>query len=372
MLTPSYDPIIGGTEYVVKSLATKLNEIGVQADVITFNMDEKWNPIWKKETIEENGFKVHRIPAFNHFTKVPNPLGLLLNMHVIPKPSFKNMLEEYDILHFHDDADLTLPFFSRSVKKPKIFHCHTLNVTHPHYKSRVLWRSIFKKVSDLYIGGCEPISNLLLDIGISEERIRTLHYAVDTDKYKPDSGIKVDNLVLFAGRPEPRKGLHILLQSLRYLNTSIKLVILGFETNSRYSNQIKGMIDKEKKRGVHEVMYITTVHGDGLIPWYQKAAIFVCPSTIDVFPTINPQALACGTPVVASEVGGIPEIVRDDVTGFIVPPEDPVELARVMERLLEDGDLRRRCGRQGRELVESEFSLDVVAERLCGIYEEMV
>lgn len=375
MLTPSYDPIIGGTEYVVKSLATKLNEIGVQTDVITFNMDEKWNPVWKKEIKEENGFKVYRIPAFNpfKFKKVPNPFGMFLNINVIPKPGFKNMLEEYDILHFHDDADLTLPFFSYFVKKPKLFHCHSLNVTHHNYKSKtmILGKHIFKRISDLYVCGCKSVSDLLLDIGISEERIRMIRYAVDTDKYKPDKDTNVDNLILFASRIEPSKGLHILLQSLQYLNIPIQLAILGIETKSSYSNQIKEMIDKEKKKGVHEIMYTTTVHGDGLISWYQKASIFVCPSTIDVFPTINPQALACGTPIVASKVGGIPEIVQNEVTGLLVPPGNPVELARAMERLLEEGDLRRKCGRQGRALIEREFSLDMVAKRLCGIYEEM-
>ena len=97
MLTPSYDPTIGGTETVVKNLAINLNKTGVKTDVMTFNMDKKWEPRWKWEIKEEHGFKVFRIPAFNLFGKIPNPMGFFFKVNVIPNPSFRKIIKAYDI-----------------------------------------------------------------------------------------------------------------------------------------------------------------------------------------------------------------------------------------------------------------------------------
>ena len=150
MLTPSYDPIIGGTETVVKNLATNLNKIGVHTDVMTFNMDKKWEPRWKWEVKEENGFKVYRIPAFNLFRKIPNPTGFFFKINVIPSPGFRRILKDYDILHFHDGVDLTFPLFSWFVRKPKVFHCHTLQETFNTYKRNIICKTVFRKSSEVY------------------------------------------------------------------------------------------------------------------------------------------------------------------------------------------------------------------------------
>ena len=185
MFTPSYDPIIGGTETVVKNLAIHLNKIGVETDVMTFNMDKKWEPRWKWEVIEEEGFKVYRIPAFNPFTRIPNVMGHFFKINVIPNPSFRNIIKGYDILHFHDDVDLTFPLFSYFVKKPKLFSCHTLDATFNNYKKSFL-RYVFQNVADVYISGCKSTAALLTKLGISDYKIRVLYYGVDTDKYIPD------------------------------------------------------------------------------------------------------------------------------------------------------------------------------------------
>ena len=375
MLTPSYDPIIGGTETVVKNLVINLNMVGVETDVMTFNMNKKWAPKWKWEIREEKGVKIYRIPAFNPFTRIPripNPMGYVFKINVIPNPSFRKVIKDYDILHFHDDVDLTFPLFSYFVKKPKLFSCHTLDVTFNKYKKSFL-KYVFRNVADVYISGCKSTAVLLTKLRIPDNKIRVLYYGVDTDKYIPDMKSKEENLVLCASRIEPRKGLHILLKSLQYIQTPIHIAILGVENKSNYFNEIKKMVDVENKRGKHKITFLLTVSGDKLIPWYQKASIFVSPHTYNpVFPVVNPEALACGTPIVGTNVGGIPEIVIDEVTGLLVPPDDPVELASAIQRLLEDKDLRDRCEKQGRMLVEQSFSWTAIAKKLCGIYEEIL
>ena len=372
MLTPSYDPIIGGTETVVKNLAINLNKIGVETDVMTFNMDKKWEPKWKWDVKKDNGFKVYKIPAFNPFTKIPNPTGFFFKINVIPNPSFREILEEYDILHFHDDVDLTFPLFSYFVKKPKVFHCHTLNDTHKNYKKNILSKTILKKVSDLYLCVSESTSNLLLDLNLPKTKVRTLYNGVDTEKFRPDREEKVDNLILFVARISKRKGLHILLKSLFYLKIPIGLKIVGPDSTSEYSDEIKEMIETVNREGIHKVTYLGFLDEDNLIKLYQKASLFICPSILDIFPTVNPQALACGTPIVGTNVGGIPEIVKDGVNGILVPPNDPVRLAEAIQQLLEDKELRTRYGENGRKIVEQCFSWEYLAKELTGSYNDAI
>ena len=171
MLTPSYGPIIGGTETVVKNLAINLNKIGIETDVMTFNMDKKWEPRWKWDIREEDGFKVYRIPAFNPFKKIPTPIGLFFKINVIPNPSFWKIIKEYDILHFHDDVDLTFPLFSYFVKKPKVFHCHTLQETFSTYKRNIICKRVFRASSEAYLTVSSNTEKLAKQLGVNGVKI---------------------------------------------------------------------------------------------------------------------------------------------------------------------------------------------------------
>ncbi len=102
----------------------------------------------------------------------------------------------------------------------------------------------------------------------------------------------------------------------------------------------------------------------------QHAHAFLHPSLSEGLPNVVLEAMACGTPVVATDVGGTREAVTDGVEGFLVPPRDPHATAAVLERLWLDPDLRRRMGEAGRARVEAEFTLDAALDRWVAFYEE--
>lgn len=368
MLSPSYEPILGGTETVVKNLAINLNKIGVETDVMTFNMDRKWEPKWSWE-VRKGEFRIYRIPAFNPFRKTPNPMGYFFRFHVIPTPSFSKIAKEYDILHFHDDVDLTFPSISYFVRKPKVFHCHTLRITFNFYKKNVLCRKIFLRSSDVYLAVSKSVEKLARELGCKD--VKVLPNGVDTDKFV-FSQDKEDNLILFVGRFERRKGIHVLLNSLNYLETSVNLVMIGPSSNDEYSKEILSQIEKENRRGKHRVEYLGSVYLNDLVKYYQKSSIFVCPSLSEPFGIVNVEAMSCGTPVIASNIEGIRDIVEDGRNGILVPPNDPIKLAEAIEYLLENEDIRIRLGREGRKKVEREFSWNIIVKRLYKIYEEMI
>lgn len=105
---------------------------------------------------------------------------------------------------------------------------------------------------------------------------------------------------------------------------------------------------------------------------YSAADVFVCPSRQDNLPNTVLEALACGTPVAAFSVGGIPDMVEHGRNGYLAAPGDTANLAAGLASLLRDADLRRRLGQAGREKVEREFSAPVIARRHIALYEDIL
>jgi alpha-maltose-1-phosphate synthase len=105
---------------------------------------------------------------------------------------------------------------------------------------------------------------------------------------------------------------------------------------------------------------------------YSQAAVFCCPSVYEPFGLINLEAMACETPVVASGVGGILEVVEDGKTGLLVPPAQPAALAQALTRVLGNPGLARDMGRAGRRRVEEKFSWASVAERTEQVYADAI
>jgi glycosyltransferase involved in cell wall biosynthesis len=101
-----------------------------------------------------------------------------------------------------------------------------------------------------------------------------------------------------------------------------------------------------------------------------RAAVVVCPSHREGYGVVARQALAYGRPVVASAVGGLPEVVVDGATGLLVPPRDPPALRKALERLLADEALRKRLGDAGRRLAEERLGQDAAAAALVAAYED--
>jgi glycosyltransferase involved in cell wall biosynthesis len=366
MVTPGFYPIMGGTETVVRNLSVGLNRVGVHVDVMTFNMDRKWNPKWKGKIEEIDGMIVFKVPALNWFPIEHSP-RITMGVNLIPG-RFTNILRNYDIVHFHEDV--SFPLFSFLVRKHKIFHVHGFDVN--FYKRYHLSRVILKHVADLYISLSHHMEKDLVELGIAKDKIKCLPNGINAKIFCPGRG-KEDNLLLFVGRIEPRKGLHVLLESLRYLKSTVHLVIVGPPGWSpEYYQDILRLIKKENQKGKHKIEYLGIIDESSKIKLCQKASIIILPSFGEGLPVVILEALSCETPVIATPVGGVPEVIRDGENGILVPLNNPPKLAKAIQYLLDNKDTRIRLGREGRKSIEVNFSLDVVVNKLCQIYRNLL
>lgn len=366
MVTPGFYPIMGGTETMVRNLSVELYKIGLRTDVMTFNMDKKWNPKWRRKIEKIDGIKVFKIAGIK---LLPSSYRINMGISLVPG-KFLDILKLYDIIHYHE-ADLSFPTFSFFVKKPKVFHLHGINSD--FIRRYHLYRVIFKHVTDYYIAITKEMKNSLIKLGISKSRILQLPNAVDVRLFHPNKNKKEDDLLLYLGRITPVKGLHILLKSLRYLQKSVRLKIVGpADKNSEYYRYILKLIEKENQKGKHKVEYLGVIPTEEVIKLYQSAAIFVLPSFWEAFPMVILEALACETPVITTPVGGIPEVIQNFKNGILVPLNDPTKLAKATNYLLKNKDIRIKMGQCGREQVVNNFSISAIAKRLYNIYTKII
>lgn len=365
MVTPCYHPVKGGTETVVRNLSIVLNKTGIHTDVMTFNMGRKWNPKWRGKIEKIDGITVFKIPALNWLPIEHSP-RVTSGINLIPG-RFTHLLKSYDIIHFHED--LSFPFFSFLIKKPKLFHIHGITW---ELKRFHLSRAILNHTADFHIAISRQIEKHLVELGIAKDKIIYLPNAVNTKLFSPIRK-KENNLLLFVGRITFGKGLHILLESLHHLEKPVHLVIIGpADWSHKYYQDMLKLMEMENRKGIHQITYLGALDQTDVVKWYQKASIFILPSFGEAFPVVILEALSCETPVIATRVGGVPEVVRNHENGVLVPSNDSISLAKAIHFLLENKEIRAKYGREGRKCVVKFYSLEVVVEKLRRIYEQLI
>lgn len=373
LVTPSYGPIVGGTESFVQKLAIELNASGVSADVMTLNMNEKWNPFFWQEVNETDRFKVFKIPALNPFRFLRiHPVDWVTGTKVIPKPNFVTMFKRYDIIHFCDEGDLSLPLFSIFYRKPRIMHCLT-PIAFESIRKNFFQRRIFRKIADFYILSSQTQVRFFTGIGVPLCKLSTFPSScgVDTVTFKPNNTKKLDDLILFVGRLQRIKGAHILLKALSYVKIPTQVVIIGpaDKNDPEYAERITQMSHSINEKGFHKVKLLGGLKENEIVPWYQRATILARPDLEGVSGGLTSlEALACGTPV----VGTGNDVVKNGVNGILVPPRNCEKLANAIQTLLEDKSLREQYGKEGRSIIELQFSFNSLVERLTDIYEELL
>jgi len=219
-------------------------------------------------------------------------------------------------------------------------------------------------------------------------RVHVVHNGVDTDFYHPvderdvleQMGIDPDRpLVVFLGRVTRQKGVPHLLRAARRFDDAAQLVLLASSPDTpELAAETRAAVDhlQASRRGVTWVADM--VPREHIRQLLSHATAFVCPSIYEPLGIVNLEAMACETAVVASDVGGIPEVVADGETGLLVAYDslDPEEfergLADAVNELVTDPERARAMGRAGRARVLREFAWDAVAGRTLDIYESVV
>jgi starch synthase len=221
---------------------------------------------------------------------------------------------------------------------------------------------------------------------LNPDRVHVVRNGIDTTLYQPDPatdalhlhGVDPDRpYVLFVGRITRQKGVPHLVRAARTLSPGTQLVLCAGEADTPELDKEFRDLVAELRASRDGVFWIPEMlPRDQVIQLLTHAAVFACPSVYEPLGIVNLEAMACGTAVVASDVGGIPEVVEDGVTGLLAhydeadPAAFEAELARHLNELLDDPARAAAMGRAGRERAVREFGWDAIARRTVQIYEK--
>ena len=233
--------------------------------------------------------------------------------------------------------------------------------------------------------------------GVDPQRVRVIHNGIDPGEYRPrldPEGLRalgVDPevpIVLFVGRITRQKGILHLVRAIRHLRPGVQVVLCaGAPDTPEIGAEMAALVDDVKRDAPVPVVWIPEMlPKDRIISLYSHAAVFVCPSVYEPFGIINLEAMACEIPVVASAVGGIPEIVIPGETGVLVPiqaegggsvePRDPEAfshaLASAVNELMAAPERRAAMGKAARARVLAHFSWRAIATQTLAFYRELL
>jgi starch synthase len=216
---------------------------------------------------------------------------------------------------------------------------------------------------------------------ISPERTRVIYNGIDTSEYAPDGDTGVLSVhgidpgrpyVVFVGRITRQKGVPVLLRAAAMLDPAAQLVLCaGAADTPELRDEVTSLVSglQASRTGVFWIPQMLPKRD--IIRLLSHATAFACPSVYEPLGIVNLEAMACGTAVVASRVGGIPEVVSDGVTGLLVPPDDPAALGEALNALLRDPARALMMGAAGRARAVGEFSWDTVAAQIAALYAEL-
>lgn len=311
-----------------------------------------------------------------------------------------------DLVHCHTwYSHLGGILVSKSYGIPLVITTHSLEPLRPWKREQIglgyeatCWvEKVAMEMADCIIAVSEGMkADVLQHFQVDPARIKVIYNGIDTDEYRPVTtrecfkkyGVDPDvPYVLFVGRITRQKGIIHLVRAIQHLKKNIQVVLCaGAPDTEELAQEIRGGVEAVQARRPHVVWIQEMVSKPVAVELYANAAVFCCPSIYEPFGIINLEAMACGTPVVASAVGGIREVVVHGKTGLQVPldqyqespfePRDPErfarDLAEAINQLMTDEALRKKMGRAARQRAIETFSWASIAREVASLYQDLL
>jgi D-inositol-3-phosphate glycosyltransferase len=381
----------GGMNVYVRELARELGRMRVTADIYTRSQ----NPAIPRVVPITDGVRVVHLPAGPPAPMPREEVYEHLDEFVDGVEAFRVDHDvDYDLVHAHYWLSGTAGLALRDrwgVPLVQMFHTlgrlkndATRNGAEREPDLRIAEETRIVGAADRVVAATVvERAHLVRHYGADAARIAVIPCGVDTELFAPGEqvaaraalGLDDRPRLLYVGRLAPIKGLETLLDGMARLHAAgsrAHLCIVGGDADEPLDGHEGELRVRLRRLGLGDaVTFVGAQPQERLRTWYVAADATVLPSYYESFGMVALEAMACGSPVVASRVGGLQTTVRDRVTGVLVPDHDPAALADALARVLDDADLRWRLGREGVRWA-AQHRWPCVAEAVCREYAALV
>lgn len=389
----------GGMNVYVRELTRQLGKMGIHVDVFTRSQDDH-----VPHVLHELGYgnRVVHVPAGPEHPVSKQEMAKYIPEFVEGVKAFaREKCVEYDLIHSHYwMSGLAAAALSDHWAGAPILHMfHTLG----EMKNRIA-RSDEEREGEYRLNGERRVlgrANRIVAATLAEAtQLRFLYkadqsklviippgvdvchfYPIPSDEAKAFIGLIPEaQMILFVGRIEPLKGVDTLIQAMACLELKetrgpVHLAIIGGDPSASPEQMTAEMARLQKMcddLGLDQsVVFLGKREQDKLPYYYSAAEVVVMPSHYESFGMVALEAMACGTPVIASEVGGLAYLVRDGETGFTIPAEEPDTLCEKLSWLLNDEALHQKMSGQAAEYAQ-DYAWEKIATQIVDVYKELV
>ena len=345
---------LGGIEIATYHLAKQLAKRGHEIHIIVLH-DKKM----AKES-KENGFYVHRI-AFKKilfFGIVLSWLKALINLRKI----------DPDVIHVQS-IGVGVPAYLAKLfmRKPYVVWGHGFDVYFPWRFKKIIAKIVIKN-ADVVIALSENMRDKIKEI--YRRDIKIIPNGIDMELFRDESEHSIHNndkkLILFVGSLRPVKGVIYLIEAMNIIRQDIPEVRLLIVGDGEDKKKLTEFVEKsDLKKYVH---FAGKIENEKIPAYMAKSDVFVLPSLSEGFGIVVIEAMASGLPIIATNVGGLPDIIKDGENGFLIQPKRPEEIAKKINIIFKNDKLREKIRKNNKEK-SKKYSWNIIAKDLEDIYQ---
>jgi len=390
----------GGMNVYVAELTRHLGMLGIHVDIFTRSQDDHMPHV------------MHNLGYGNRVVHIPAGPEVPLPKSELPEylPRFVSGIKRfaadkginYDLIHSHywmsgiaaeslkKDWDVPVLQMFHTLGKMKNRVAQSPDEMEGEYRiegelqvmamaDRIIAATQAEEAQLEFLYGVKPNKITVIPPGVNISRF----YPIPEDEAKEAIGVpREDGVLLFVGRIEALKGIDVLLHALALLKQQgifaahpHYLAIIGGDpdgSNQSLTSEMARIKELCKELGIGDLVIFLGKRDQETLPYYYSAAeVLIMPSHYESFGLVALEAMACGTPVVASQIGGLGFLVQDGVTGYVVPDGDPLMLSQKLSQLIQNPDLLNRLGNQAAEYALN-YRWENITQQILEVYHQLI
>jgi len=276
----------------------------------------------------------------------------------------RNMMEVPFVLTLHGYDILTEPSINYGVRLARRYD--------------IMVRKVLAE-SDMIFAASKHVYKAAISAGCPKDHLLLLPNGVDVERFNPrlDRSLVRERLGV-AGRPvvftlrwhEPKNGIEYLIRAVPHVLSEVPEAMFVIGSDGPLMDYHKSLA--ENLGVADQMLFVGRISRMDLPYYYAASDVFVIPSVVEAFGLVTVEAMACGKPVVGTNVGGIPEIIVDGANGLLVEPKNPEKLAKNIVLLLENHELRKKMGQRGRKIAEEDFDVKKRVRKILSAYDRLL
>ncbi len=364
----------GGAEKVVLSLINNINTEFFELVPIIFTVPSMQDNIFFKH-LDKSGQKYYSIFVNGYRIKYLNPLVNIIEAYRVLRR------HNFDLIHSHGyRADIIGVLLSKMMGLPLISTCHGFISNDMHLTIYNRLDRFILRFARKIIAVSDGIEKELITSGIKGTRVLTIQNAVNgsygSETFEKNKQARrqeynlseKDFVIGYVGRLSEEKGVRYLIEAVSMLNESevpVNLLVIG------EGPQRKALEDFAKKQAIEHMVFFVGFQNN-IESWLPAIDVFVLPSMTEGTPMSLLEAMAMGIPVVASAVGGVPQVVDSEKTGILVSPGKPRDIEQAIQLLYKNVDLRKRFSEEAQNKIKSNYNVEDWIKKIENEYHKII